>query len=219
MDVVTDRGTSPEDFIGIPLSVVFAEGEHIGAARQGELSEVPLAPPFHMAEGNGYLLVPDDIGIELVDIMRDGDLELMHEAMRDALLVQGSVERLGRGQMVLQATGVAAPWDALRADLPYAAVVTVGAGGDPLVQLAALEHLQCTMVSDLLDDEGLERVLRRPEYLGVSWRVPADQPAEADPTCVWSRHVAAGRAGVQLALFQEYEELVALLRPVLLQAA
>lgn len=219
MNVVTEHGCSPEEFIGIPLSVVFAEGEHIQAARSGTLTEVPLVPPFHLAGDDGYLLVPDDIGMELVDIMRDGDLELMHEAMQDALLVRGSVEQRGRGQMALSATALAAPMDALKPDLPYAAVVTVGAGKDPLMALAELEHLQCTMVSDLLDDEGLERVLRRSEYLGVSWRVPPDRPAEADPTCVWSKHVATGRAGIQLALFQEYEELVALLRPVLLQAA
>jgi hypothetical protein len=219
MDVANEPLSSPEEFIGIPLSVVFAEGEHITAARSGDVKEVPLVPPFHLAGDNGYLLVPDDIGMELVDIMRDGDLELMHEAMRDALLVQGSIERLGRGQVVLRATGVASPVDALRPGLPYAAVVTVGTGGDPLLQIADLEHLQCTMVSDLMDDEGLERVLRRPEYLGISWRVPPDRPAEADPTCIWSKHVARGRAGVELALFQEYEELVAVLRPVLLEAA
>jgi hypothetical protein len=210
---------SPEDFIGIPLSVVFAEGEHIAAASAGTLTEVPLAPPFHLSDEDTYLLLPDDIGMELVDIMRDGDLELMREAMRDGLLVRGRVDQEGRGQRVLAVEERAVPLEALRPELPYAAELAVSSGRDALRQVAELEHLKCTMVSGLLDDEGIERVLRRPEYLGVSWSVPKDRPVEADPTCVWSRHLERGRAGVDLALFQEYEELVAVLRPVLLRAA
>ncbi|MFW6051596.1 MAG: hypothetical protein ACODAU_10495 [Myxococcota bacterium] len=219
MSTSTQRSAPGEDFVGRPLSVVFADGSDVEAVHRGERTEVPLSPPFHAAADDCYLLLPDDIGLELVDIMRDGDLELMHEAMRDGLLVQGTLQHHGKGDVTLQVGSFASPAEALRGDLPYAASVPVGAGQDPLARLRELEHLQCTMVSGLLDDEGLDRVLRRPEYLGISWRVPPDRPADADPTCVWSRHVARGRAGVELALFQEYEELTALLHPVVLTAA
>ncbi|MFW5875660.1 MAG: hypothetical protein ACOCXM_02870 [Myxococcota bacterium] len=218
MDASRHRRAAAEDFVGTPLSVVFTEGDQMEAVRAGE-TRIPLSPPFHVADESTYLLLPDDIGMEFVDIMRDGDLELMHEAMRDGLLVVGSMEQVGGGQMELHVEAFTRPTDALSDDLPYAASVLVGAGQDPLARLEDLEHLQCTMVSGLLDDEGLDRVLRRKEYLGVSWRAPADQPADADPTCIWSRHVGRGRAGVELALFQEYEELVVLLRPVVLTAA
>lgn len=219
METTTQRRAMEEEFVGTPLSVVFTEGDFIDAVRSGRQSAVPLSPPFHLADEDCYLLLPDDIGMELVDIMRDGDLELMYEALRDGLLVRGSMEREGGGHMMLHVEDFAVPAEALRADLPYAATITVGEGSDPLEEVGALDHLQCTMVSELLDDEGLDRVLRESEYLGVSWRAPRDRPADADPTCIWSRHLARGRAGVELALFQEYEELVALLRPLVLEAA
>ena len=103
---------------------------------------------------------------------------------------------------------------------PYAATALVGGGEEPLSTINGLEHTQCTLISQLMDDEGLDRVLRRPEYVGISWRVPAhaaDRLAGIDPTLVWSRHLDDGRVGVELALFQEYEELVALLHPVALR--
>jgi hypothetical protein len=71
------------------------------------------------------------------------------------------------------------------------------------------------MASVFFDDEGLERVLREPEHVGVSWRVPENRRdlIGVDPTYVWSRRLT-DRVGVELALFLEYEELVVLLRPL-----
>jgi hypothetical protein len=40
----------------------------------------------------------------------------------------------------------------------------------------------------------------------------------AEPTYVWSRQRDDGRVGIELALFSEYEELVALVRPAALRA-
>jgi len=210
-----------EELIGAPLSVVFAEGDAIERLRERGQGALVLEPPFHVSDEDCYLVLPDDIGTEIVDILRDHDHELMHEALRDGLVVLGCIERRERGVVELHAEEVVTPAEALRQGLEYAAEVTVGGEDDPVEMANAMSHVQCTLVSGLLDDEGLERMLRKPEFVGSTWRVPAeaaDRLVGVEPTYGWSRHVGPGRVGIELALFIEEEELVVLLRPLMLVA-
>jgi hypothetical protein len=218
----TTPSTAPT-FVGIPLSLVFAEGSALETVRSEGQGTVPLVPPFHVSDGDAYLVLPDDIGTEVVDILRDGDLELLHETLRDSLLVRGSVQQGDEeGSMQLAVEQALSPAKALESDPDYAEQVAVGGGADPVEDLNGLEHVQCTIMSSFIDDEGLDRALRRSEYVGVSWR-PSQENAEklqgVDPTYIWSRRRPDGRVGIELTLFQEYEELVALLRPAVLAPA
>lgn len=209
-------------FVGTPLTVVFAEGDAIERVRSGGEGVLPLEPPYHVSDDDAYLVLPDDIGVEIVDILRDGDRELLADAMREGLLVLGTVLRKGRGVVELHAEIAVTPADALASGMEYGASVKVGGGEDPVRAANELGHVQCTMVSALLDDEGLERMLRREEHVGTSWRVPAharDRLAGVEPTYAWSRRLGPGRVGIELALFSEEEELVAVVRPVELVAA
>ena len=56
------------------------------------------------------------------------------------------------------------------------------------------------------------------DYLGVTWRPPSEKQGLADiePTYAWSRRISESLVGIELVLFQEDEELVAVLRPALL---
>ena len=53
---------------GVPLTVVFAEGEAIDAAHTSGGGSIRLEPPYHVADDDAYLVLPDDIGMEIVDI-------------------------------------------------------------------------------------------------------------------------------------------------------
>ncbi|MDQ3032971.1 MAG: hypothetical protein M3Y87_11175 [Myxococcota bacterium] len=212
--------TLAEMIQGLPLSIVFAEGEAIEALRARGEGSLLLQPPFHVSDSDAYLVLPDDIGLELVDMFRDGDLDLLAEAMRDGLIVVGTIEKEGRGRIVLSVEQSARPADLLQ-ELPFGETIGVGRGVDPLPLLNALEQVQCTVASGFVDDQGLEKMLRKREYAGVSWRVPkADKHlAHVDPTYVWSKRQPDGRVGIECALFSEYEELVAVLRPAVLAPA
>ena len=78
--------------------------------------------------------------------------------------------------------------------------------------------MQCTVASELVDDDALERMLREREHVGTSWRAQRHAPPDmqGDPTYAWSVRLPDGRVGIELALFTEYEELVALVRPAAL---
>jgi len=208
-------------FAATPLTVVFAEGDAIARVREGGATVIPLEPPFHLSDDDAYLVLPDDIGVEIVDILRDGDVELLDEALAEGLLVVGAMVRT-RGTVELHIEEAMRPVDALAQGLPWAAAVEVGAGTDPVRAANELDHVQCTMVSALLDDEGLERMLREESFVGASWRVPAHAAGHlacVEPTYAWSRRISTGRVGVELALFVEEEEIVVVLRPVELVAA
>ena len=86
--------TLAEMIAGTPLSIVFADGEAIAAVRERGEGTVALSPPFHVSDEDTYLLLPDDIGLELVDMFRDGDVDLLAEAMRDGLVAIGAIEKL-----------------------------------------------------------------------------------------------------------------------------
>ena len=207
-----------EVFSGVPLSIVFADGESIAAVVRGDAETIPLAPPFHVSDEDAYLVLPEDIGTEIVDILRDGDADLLAEALRDGLLVIGSIEREGRAvELVIESFVV--PAKALAEGLPYAETVQLTSLEGALELLNALDHVQITVCSALIDEDGLEEVLSKPDYIGPSWQAPetlAKHGAGVEPTYVWSRRQRDGRVGIELALFSEYEELVVLLRPALL---
>lgn len=217
--VTNDRDSAHATFVGAALVVVFAQAEEIARVREQGSGLVALEAPYHVSEEDTYLLLPDDIGEEIVDILRDGDAELVREAMRDGLCVQGEVGKHPRGRgMVLEAEQVCTPAWLLAQNDRYMTTVAVTAA-DSLRTLNQLAHVQCTTLSALCDDEGLEQMLRAEgEMIGCSWRPPASarRLQDIDPTYVWSRRLDERRVGIELALFREDEELVAILRPACL---
>ncbi len=209
-----------QSFIGTALVVLFADGAQLEEVRRAGSGPIMLQPPFHVGEDDSYLVLPDDIGEEIVDILRDADAQLLHEALREAVLVVGQVGKnpAGRG-MALDASMVCSIQAALAASPSYAAELQIRAGSDVLRALNTLPHLQCTTLSALADDAGLEAMLSEPEYIGTSWRAPQSVKAlqDIEPTQVWSRRQADGSVGIELALFQEDDELIAVLRPARLR--
>lgn len=199
---------------GTPLTIVFAEMHAIEALRADETNALPLEPPFHLSDEDAYLVLPDDIGVEIVDILRDGDDELLGEAMRDGLVAWGTVGRRGDGVRELVVDRWERPADLLDGTPDYAAEVPTGPGHDPLLDLSILPHLQCTVVSELFDAHGLRRALATDRFVGVSWDPDRAGKPGAEPSLAWTRRLGNGDVGVELALFQEYEEMVVLLRPV-----
>lgn len=210
-----------EIFGGAPLTVVFADGEALAAVREGDAERIPLEPPFHVSDEDVYLVLPADIGLELIDIFADGDAELLAEAMSEGLVVLGSVEQEGRGKVVLDVEEALTPRALLDGGLAYASTVAIGGGNDPIDELNGLEDVQITVASRFVDDDGLERMLRRKTHIGASWKVPkgAAHLEGVDPTYAWSERLPDGRVGVEAALFSEYEELVMVLRPCVLEPA
>jgi hypothetical protein len=209
-----------EVFSAIPISVVFADAAAIARARDAGAARIPLVAPFHVSGDDVYLVLPDDIGLGLVDIFRDGDAELLVRALRDGLLVLGSIERDGPGLVFLD-VDEASPAGPMLASMPYASEVPVGDRADAVDALNALEQAQVTVASDLVDATGLEVMLAAAQHIGKSWRVPAGAKhlGEVDPTYAWSCRLPDGRVGIEAVLFQEYEELVVLLRPAALVMA
>lgn len=210
------------DVVGAALCVAFADGEAIAQLREAGAGVLELEPPVSLSDEDCYLVVPSDIGLELVDILRDADLELLREALRDSLVVSGEVHANGRGGLCIDADWVRSAADLLGAGLGFAAELPVAGTQDLLGTINRLDHVQCTMLSALFDDEGLDSVMREGEYLGTSWRLPASArrlQGGVDPTFVWSRQGADGSVSVELALFVEEEELIALLRPLRLVAS
>lgn len=201
---------------GVPLSVVFADGEELARVRDGESDELTLSPPFHVSDEDAYLVLPDDIGSEIVDILADGDADLLAEAMRDGLVVTGTVAQAGRGRVVLSVEDCVVPAELFADGLPYAGEVIARTPTQALTDLNALPHAHVTVCGALCDAEGLTAMLTAEEHIGISWRVPAklkERGLELAPTLVWSRELPDGRVAVELALFAEYEELVVVLRP------
>jgi hypothetical protein len=216
---MSDMKAEPgEIFGGVPLTVVFADGETLAQAREGRANRIPLDPPFHVSDEDVYLVLPVDIGIELIEIFADADAELLEAAMREGLLVLGTIEREGRGKVVLEIEEAIVPLDALEGGMEYTSEVQVGEGLDATLVLNDLDQAQVTISSELIDDDGLESMLSSEMHIGASWRVPAnaDHLKGVDPTYAWSRRLPDGRVGIEAVLFSEYEELVIVLRPAVL---
>ncbi len=215
------RRQTASGFVGVPLPVVFADPADCEALRAGERQAfVPSTPP-QMAADDRYLVVPDDIGIELLDIVREGDEDLWHEVLRDSVLLEGPCERWSGGQLALLVEQVVGLGEWFARTGPYACQLGVGPGlPDPLERLRREPALRCNVVGGLLDEEGLDRVLASAEFLGVGWRPPARYRLEGvQPTLLWSRRTPDGAAAVELALFEEFEDLSVLLRPVRFELA
>lgn len=205
--------TKAIDAVGVPLTVVFAEADAIAKVRAEGEGFLPIEPPFHMSDEDAYLVLPTDIGLEMIDIVADSDHDLLGEALRDGLVVNGFLGRAD-GVMGLNVELVESPLSLLKR-MPYAEALELGRGVDPVAALNALPHAQCTVVSKLVDEEGLGRMLGDDDYLGKSW---GRSDGSVDPTFVWSRRTGPSAFGIELALFTEYEELVMLLRPVSITA-
>lgn len=207
-----------EELAGLPLSVVFADPEAIAVVRTRGEGVIPLAPPFHVSDDDTYLVLPEDIGLELADMFKDGDLDLLAEAMRDGLCAIGVVERAGKGKVELHVERCGAP-EELLARMPHAEKVGYGRGVDPVPLLNALDHARLTVASAFVDARGVSSMLTNDEWAGVSWRVPKDRKdlSGVDPTYAWTKR-AGDRVSIEAALFVEYEELVVVLRPALLMA-
>ena len=214
---------------GLPLSVAFADAEELASLREAleggeELAEVRVNPPFHVSSEDAYLVLPEDIALELREMFQDGDCDLLSDAMNEGLVVIGTLEKAGRGQMKLAIDKAAIPAALLRT-MPYADSIEVGRGQDPIETLNALPQAKVTLQSELMDHGGLQRLvtglLIKPdvtERAGVSWKAPRDRKdlTGVDPTFAWSKKQADGKVGIEAALFCEYEEMVVVLRPALL---
>jgi len=225
MHAVASRSLAHE-VSGLPLSVVLADGEVLAALRERlaageEIGEIPLVPPFHVSDDDAYLVLPEDIGIELREMFAEGDVDLLADAMREGIFVVGTLERgQGRGKMKL-AVDEAEIVESLLAKMPYADTVEVGRGKDPLAALNDLPQCKNTVASSFVDLAGFQKIARASEQASPSWRPPADRKdmAGVDPTYAWSRRLSDGRIGVEAALFCEYEEHVVVLRPAAIRIA
>lgn len=216
-----DPSPSPlQQFVGAPLVLLFADAQELQPARMRGSGTIEVTAGYSLSEDDTYLVVPDDVGEEIVDILRDADHDLLEEALDESLLVLGDLQRGAGGRTTMAAEFAVSVSQAFRDGLPYAASVALSSEPGWLRQLNQLSHVQCTMVSALMDGEGLQAVLDNPRYVGVSWRSPADTPslASLSPTYVMS-HRRGSRIGLELALFAEDDELVALVRPAEVLAA
>lgn len=216
-----------DELVGLPLTVVFAEAEAIEAVRDGGAARLRLAPPYHASDEDAYLVLPDDIGGEIVDILADGDLDLLQEALRDGLVVLGALERdaderrAGKRAVYLAVERALTPATALATGLPYADSVPLVDAATTLEALNALDQVQVTVCGAFVDEEGLAKALGEAVHVGALWTPERGGDGRArdgsvQPCLGWTRHLDGGRVGVELALFGEYEELVAVLRPALL---
>jgi hypothetical protein len=61
--------------VGAAMCVAFADGEAIGQLREAGAGVLELEPPVSLSDEDCYLVVPSDIGLELIDILRDADQE------------------------------------------------------------------------------------------------------------------------------------------------
>ncbi|MDW8361030.1 MAG: hypothetical protein RMK74_01405 [Myxococcales bacterium] len=207
------------DLAGRPLALAYADTEALARLEPG--GELPLDPPFHVSDDDAYLVLPSDVGLEIRDILLDGDLELLDESLREARIACGEVRRAGRGAVRLHAARLAPAGEALAA-MRHACRVDPAACADPVEALNALPVFTVSLAGRFVDAPGLQAMLRSPCHVGVSWRpCPEAPPPEcaAEPTLVWSRRLGPDRVGVELVMFSEYEELVALPRPVELRVA
>jgi len=205
-------------FNGLAFSLAISDADSIAALREAGTGRITLAAPHHMSDDDAYLIVPEDIGTEFVDIMRDGDHDLLQETLRDGLLAVGHMERSGNG-MVLVVERCQTPREALAAGVMHTAELDIE-GTDPVRRINQLGHVQCTTLSAFVDEDGLEQMLREAEYLGASWTLDPQlvkRLGNVDPTYVWSRRIDESSVSVELALFSEDDEIVTLLRPLLVR--
>ncbi len=217
------------DVSGLPLTIALVDADELRRAREAlarghRVESLALLPPFHVSDDDAYLVLPEDIGVELREMFADGDVDLLNDAMAEGLLAIGTIERgerRGAHRELRLAIDDAASVATLLARMPYTDTVEIGAGREPLAAVNALAQFRNTVASSFLDREGLGRMLREREQASASWRPPEDDPelAGVDPTYAWTRRDGEGRVAIEAALFCEYEELVMVLHPALLRLA
>lgn len=218
MEVVQEPRSPGSDvlaWVGQPISVVFADGDEIRALRAGATDGLTLQPPYHLSDDDLYFVVPDDIGLELVDIFADADGELLAESWRDGVFVLGAIEQPPEGQPLLRALSHRSAQDFFAEPTRFAANIVVGQGNDPVLEANSAPHARVTVNGKMIDEDGLGSMLEAREFIGVAWRPPpqADHLRGVEPTYVWSRTQTDGSIGLEAALFVEYEELVLVARP------
>jgi hypothetical protein len=212
-------------FIGKALSVVAADGAALEAIRKGRKGELGLTPPIHVSDSDLYLVLPEDLAVDFVEILRDGDEELLAEAMHEGVLARGIVSRPGSKDVVLAVDRATTPAEVLATTDHYFAEMAFDFGdrhdvSSAVKSINASRHLQCTMASGLFNAEGLAAVLgSTATYIGASWQHPQHSRSAnvADATYVWSRTLEKGGRGIELAVFSEYDELIAFVRPMRLR--
>ena len=106
---------------GAAMVVVFASGDDLRSLQSAGAGRLPIAPAYSISGEDTYLVLPEDIGDEIVDILRDGDGELLGEAMTEGLLVVGRIQHQRSCGPVLVAQSCMTPAAALTAPMPYAA--------------------------------------------------------------------------------------------------
>ena len=220
MHVVPSKPTDfASELAGLPLVVVLADGESIAAVREKGEGVLALVPPFHVSDDDVYLVLPEDVGVDFVEMFADGDVDLLEEAMRDGLVAVGVVEKEGRGKVALHVERCGAPAELLRT-MPYAQAVGGPSSRDALAALNEIECAQCTVASALADEAGFARMVQKTEHAGPSWKPPRDRKdlAHVDPTYAWTKRQKDGRIGIEAALFVEYEEWTVVLRPAVIAA-
>jgi|GEM_PF-2539185 len=175
---------------GLPLSVAFADAEELASLREAleggeELVEVLVNPPFHVSTDDAYLVLPEDIALDLREMFQDGDCDLLGDAMKEGLVVIGTLEKAGRGtlsagfppgtrsagfppgtrsagfptgkwKLVIDKAAIPA---VLMRTMPYADSIEVGRGQDPIETLNALPQAKVTLQSELMDHSGLQRLV------------------------------------------------------------
>lgn len=214
MHAIQDTEPSLAEVFGaLPLSIVYARRADLPAAREG--GRIPLTPPFHVSDDDAYLLVPDDVGLGLVDVFAHANERALSDVLRTAVLVLGVIEREGRTTFL--EIDDAARLGPMLGQMRY--FLEQSADESALLALNGLEQAQVTVASELVDEAGLDAMLVGVQHIGPTWRVPPHRKdlAEVDPTHAWSRRLPDGRIGIEMVVFQEYEELVALLRPAALR--
>src|SRR5262245_37298942 len=98
LESVEARAPSRHPLTEAPLALVIADGDALLALRRGAPGPLPLVPPLHLSDHDLYLVVPDDVGLDLADTMRQGDRGGLRAALADSLVVRGEVGRAnGRG--------------------------------------------------------------------------------------------------------------------------
>ena len=163
------------DFVGVPLAILFATGEEITAAKNEDRDHLITTSAPLVSDDDAYLVLPDDIGDEIVDILADGDLELLNETFRDSLIVSGGLNREG-GEVSLLIDCAVSPHDAFQENMPYAQEIKVGGDSDPCIWSRTVwitANAQCSALSSmmrgLIQCSGPSPTLAYPGALGVGY--------------------------------------------------
>ncbi len=198
------------------LAIVVADGDALAAARAGAAGPIPLRPPLHLSESDCYLVIPADPGLEEFSAgLRRGDRNALRGALAASLVVQGEIVRAG-GRAAVDPTSHWEPLALLGGGKPFDALLHLSENHDAVRALNAVPFLKCASLAPLVDHDGLDALIESVERVGETWRAPVggeDLYEDLDPTVCWTKRTPKG-IEVLLAVFTEYDEISAYLRPV-----